>query len=98
MAIGCSAVPRRQSFGARWPHELVDESVNTFAKLDTLGCYLFAHRLVPRERLSHIVSLQGVKMRRPSRIHIAIDATGEHVTRVRVGGRSVAVGHGQLQF
>ena len=63
-----------------------------------LGCYLFAHRLVPRERLSHAVSLQGVKMRRPSRIHISIDATGENITRVRVGGRSVLVGDGRLTF
>ena len=42
-----------------------------------LGCYLFKHRLVPRERLAHFVSLQGVKMLRPSRIHISIDGTGD---------------------
>jgi trans-2,3-dihydro-3-hydroxyanthranilate isomerase len=63
-----------------------------------LGCYLFTHRLVPRERLAHIVSLQGAKMKRPSRIHISIDANGEEITRVRVGGRSVLVGDGQLRF
>ena len=63
-----------------------------------LGCYLFKHQLIPRERLSHIVSLQGVKMLRPSRIHISIDAGGEAITRVRVGGRSVLVGEGQLKF
>jgi trans-2,3-dihydro-3-hydroxyanthranilate isomerase len=63
-----------------------------------LGCYLFKYRLMPRERLAHIVSLQGVKMRRPSRIHVAIDAKGEEITRVRVGGRSVLVGDGQLRF
>lgn len=63
-----------------------------------LGCYLFAHRLVPRDRLAHAVSLQGVKMRRPSRIHISIEASGEEITRVRVGGRSVLVGDGRLTF
>jgi trans-2,3-dihydro-3-hydroxyanthranilate isomerase len=63
-----------------------------------LGCYLFAHRLVPRERLPHVVSLQGAKMRRPSRIHISIDAVGETITRVRIGGRSVLVGDGRLNF
>jgi len=63
-----------------------------------LGCYLFRHRLVPRERLAHIVSLQGVKMRRPSRIYISIDAAGDEITRVRVGGRSVLVGDGRLVF
>lgn len=63
-----------------------------------LGCYLFKYGLVPRERLSDAVSLQGVKMRRPSRIHISIDAAGEEITRVRVGGRSVLVGDGRLTF
>ncbi len=63
-----------------------------------LGCYLFANTLVPREELAHIVSLQGVQMRRPSRIHISIDASGNEITRVRVGGRSVIVGEGTLSF
>jgi trans-2,3-dihydro-3-hydroxyanthranilate isomerase len=63
-----------------------------------LGCYLFKHRLIPRERLAHAVSLQGVKMLRPSRIHISIEANGEDITRVRVGGRSVLVGDGRLTF
>ena len=63
-----------------------------------LGCYIFRYKLLDRSRLSHIVSLQGVKMLRPSRIHISIDADGEDVTRVRVGGRSVLVGHGELNL
>lgn len=63
-----------------------------------LGCYLFRHAMVPRERLSHIVSLQGAKMKRPSRIHIAIDAEGEDIRRVRVGGRSVILGDGRLTW
>lgn len=63
-----------------------------------LGCYLFRHRLIDRARLAHIVSLQGVKMQRPSRLHISIEAQGEDITRVRVGGRSVLVGDGRLRF
>jgi len=63
-----------------------------------LGCYLFAHQLIPRDRLTHVVSLQGVQMKRPSRIHISIDATGGDITRVRIGGRSVLVGDGRLTF
>ena len=35
------------------------------------------YRLVPREALTRFVSLQGVKTRRPSRIHISIDTQGE---------------------
>ena len=63
-----------------------------------LGCFLFKYRGVPRERLSHLVSLQGAQMLRPSRIHISIEATGEDITRVRIGGRSVRVGEGSLSF
>jgi trans-2,3-dihydro-3-hydroxyanthranilate isomerase len=63
-----------------------------------LGCYLFKHRLIDRGRLAHAVSLQGVRMKRPSRIHISIDAAGEEITRVRVGGRSVLVGEGRVTF
>jgi len=42
--------------------------------------------------------LQGVLMKRPSRIHISIDNSGGAITRVRVGGRAVMVGRGELQF
>ncbi len=62
-----------------------------------LGCYLSAHRLLPAERLDQFVSLQGVFMRRPSRIFISIGRDGDRVTRVRVGGRSVLVGEGTLR-
>jgi trans-2,3-dihydro-3-hydroxyanthranilate isomerase len=63
-----------------------------------LGCYLHEHRLIDRARLSHVVSLQGVKMLRPSRIHVSLDTDGDTITRVRVGGRSVLVGEGELRF
>lgn len=63
-----------------------------------LGCFLAAHSLLPFARLAHFISLQGVAMRRPSRIHVAIDLMGNAVTKVRVGGRSVLVGGGVLEF
>lgn len=63
-----------------------------------LGCYLYAHRLLPTEQLRRFISLQGAKMGRPSRLHVSIDGTGDQVTRVRVGGRSVMVGEGKLSF
>ena len=76
----------------------VAEDPATGSAAGPLGCYLHKHQLVPRERLSHVVNLQGVKMLRPSRLHISIDSRGDEVTRVRVGGRSVLVGEGTLRF
>jgi predicted PhzF superfamily epimerase YddE/YHI9 len=35
-------------------------------------------------------------MRRPSRIHISIETDRDTIRRVRVGGRSVLVGRGEL--
>jgi trans-2,3-dihydro-3-hydroxyanthranilate isomerase len=62
-----------------------------------LGCYLVKHGLVPPDKAGSIVSAQGVKMGRPSRIHIKIDLTGGEISRVRVGGTSVLVGEGRLR-
>ncbi len=76
----------------------VGEDPATGGASGPLGCFLFKHRLLPRERLSHIVSLQGAKMLRPSRVHVSIDVNGDDVARVRVGGRSVLVGDGRLTF
>jgi trans-2,3-dihydro-3-hydroxyanthranilate isomerase len=74
----------------------VSEDPATGSAAGPLGCYLYKHQLLPRQQLTHIVNLQGVKMLRPSRIHISIDGRGDEVTRVRVGGRSVLVGDGRL--
>ena len=62
-----------------------------------LGCYLVRHGLVPADTAGSIISAQGVKMGRPSRIHIKIDLAGSEITRVRVGGTSVLVGEGRLR-
>ena len=63
-----------------------------------LGCYLVRHGLVPLAQAGAIVSAQGVKMNRPSRVHIRIDASApDAITRVRVGGTSVLVGEGRLR-
>jgi len=62
-----------------------------------LGCYLLKHGLVSPDKARSIVSAQGVKMGRPSRIHIKLDVQGAEVTRVRVGGTSVLVGEGRLR-
>ena len=43
-----------------------------------------------------IVFLQGVLVRRPSRIHVRIGAEGGEITSVSVGGSSVVVGEGTM--
>lgn len=64
-----------------------------------LGCYLVTHGLVPPTRAMAMVSLQGVAMGRPSRIHIAIgtDSSGS-ITRVQMGGTAVRVGEGTIEI
>jgi trans-2,3-dihydro-3-hydroxyanthranilate isomerase len=62
-----------------------------------LGCYLVRHGLVPATAAGAIISAQGVKMGRPSRIHIRLAVSGQDITRVQVGGTSVLVGDGRLR-
>jgi trans-2,3-dihydro-3-hydroxyanthranilate isomerase len=77
----------------------VVEDPATGSAAGPLGCYMVRHRLVPRERASNFVNLQGVEMGRPSRLHMRItqDDSGT-ITRVQVGGKSVRAGEGQIDL
>ena len=61
-----------------------------------LGCYLVRHKVVPPERAGAILSLQGVRMGRPSHVHVAIGVANGDISSVRVGGESVLAGEGTL--
>jgi trans-2,3-dihydro-3-hydroxyanthranilate isomerase len=61
-----------------------------------LGCYLVRHRVVAPEQAGMMLSLQGVKMGRPSHIHIAIGLEKGEISSVRVGGEAVLAGEGTL--
>ena len=62
-----------------------------------LGCYLVRHKVVRPEKAGAMISLQGVKMGRPSYIHISIDADKNgKIAGVRVGGEAVLAGEGTL--
>lgn len=82
----------------------VSEDPATGGASGPLGCYLVKHGLIDADRAAHFVSLQGVKMGRPSRIHISLDIEAQkepsgaspNITRVRVGGKAVLVGEGTL--
>lgn len=58
------------------------------------GCFAVQYGLAPADR--PIVFLQGVLVRRPSRIYVRVtkDATG--ITGVKVGGSAVVVGEGTM--
>lgn len=60
-----------------------------------LGYYLIQHGVVGKEA-DHILIRQGVRMGRPSWLHVQIDIIGNEITNVRVGGNSVFVGDGQI--
>jgi trans-2,3-dihydro-3-hydroxyanthranilate isomerase len=74
----------------------IGEDPATGSASGPLGAYLLTHGALTPERAALFVSLQGVKMRRPSRIFISIDQRDGRITRVRVGGRSVMVGSGTV--
>lgn len=81
------------------PGHGVIEDPATGSASGPLGCYLVRHGLVAPGRWQDMVSLQGVLMKRPSRIHMRIAAEpGGEITRVQVGGRAVKVGEGSLQW
>jgi trans-2,3-dihydro-3-hydroxyanthranilate isomerase len=61
-----------------------------------LGSYLVRHQIVARESAGALLSLQGVRMGRPSHVHISIGLDGDAITSVRVGGESVLAGEGLL--
>ena len=75
----------------------VPEDPATGSASGPLGCYLVSQGLVAPEGWVDMVSLQGVKMKRPSRIHMRIHADGpDAIRRVQVGGRAVKVGEGSV--
>lgn len=63
-----------------------------------LGSYLVAHGVVRPERAKSIVNLQGVRMGRPSWLHVDIGVApdGQTITHVKVGGQAVVAGEGEI--
>ena len=74
----------------------VSEDPATGSASGPLGCYLVHHHLVSGDAARKIVSLQGVAMGRPSRIHISIGSRNGAIADVKVGGTAVLVARGEL--
>jgi trans-2,3-dihydro-3-hydroxyanthranilate isomerase len=74
----------------------IAEDPATGSACGPLGCYLVRHHVVPPKKADSILNLQGVKMGRPSTIHIAIATEQDEPKGVRVGGEAVLAGEGTL--
>jgi trans-2,3-dihydro-3-hydroxyanthranilate isomerase len=74
----------------------IAEDPATGSAAGPLGCYLVHHGAIDAARARSFVILQGVAMGRPSRIHVSIEADGTAISGVRVGGRAVEIGRGEL--
>ena len=74
----------------------VMEDPATGSAAGPLGCYLVEHRCVAGEDARQIINVQGVKMGRASRIHIAVTGDAGTITGVKVGGHAVLVARGEF--
>jgi trans-2,3-dihydro-3-hydroxyanthranilate isomerase len=74
----------------------ISEDPATGGASGPLGCYLVRHKVVPPDKADAMISLQGVKMGRPSHIHMSIGLTKGEISSVRVGGEAVLAGEGTL--
>ena len=75
----------------------VPEDPATGSASGPLGVYLVKHLLVSPVRAEKMLNLQGVRLGRPSWIHISIETANGHTSRVRVGGTAVFVAEGTME-
>jgi trans-2,3-dihydro-3-hydroxyanthranilate isomerase len=75
----------------------IPEDPGTGGASGPLGAYLLKYNVVSADTASRLVSLQGVRMGRPSRIHIALSSRVGVLEEVRVGGEAVIVGEGTIR-
>jgi trans-2,3-dihydro-3-hydroxyanthranilate isomerase len=78
------------------PEMGVAEDPATGSASGPLGCYLVRHKIVSPAKAGAILNLQGVKMGRPSHVHVSIGVEKGEITSVRVGGEAVLAGEGTL--
>ena len=63
-----------------------------------LGAYLYKYQAVTSAQAKQMISLQGVAMGRPSRIHISIQGKDQKIDEVKVGGEAVLTGEGIIHI
>ena len=62
-----------------------------------LGSYLVRHAIVAPAQAQSLLNLQGVKLGRPSWIHISIESAGSDISWVRVGGTATFIAEGTME-
>lgn len=96
-SLGPGADDDAATYGRMFAPSLgVAEDPATGSASGPLGCYLVAEGVVDPANAATIRNLQGVKMGRPSVIHVSIATTGAVISGVRVGGTAVVAGEGTL--
>jgi trans-2,3-dihydro-3-hydroxyanthranilate isomerase len=75
----------------------IPEDPATGSASGPLGAYLLKYNAVSANTESRLVSLQGVRMGRPSHIHIALSSRDGVLEEVQVGGEAVVVGEGKIR-
>jgi len=75
----------------------IPEDPATGSASGPLGAYLLKYNAVSAKTESRLVSLQGVRMGRPGRIHIALSSDAGVLEEVQVGGEAIVVGEGTIR-
>ena len=75
----------------------IPEDPGTGSACGPLGAYVFKYNAVSAKTRSRLVSLQGVRMGRPTRIQIALSSRAGVLEEVRVGSEAVIVGEGTIR-
>ena len=72
------------------------EDPGTGSAAGPAGAFAVKHGFAPADRAASIIFLQGVLVRRPSRIHVRVESSAGEISSVKVGGASVIVGEGTM--
>lgn len=91
---GATAHARHVWFGTVTP----GEDPVTGSAAGCLGAYLVFESVLIAAPGAAIVIEQGAEVDRPGQVHVLVDAEGAQVRRVRVGGRAVHLGDGEIRL
>lgn len=80
-------------FAPRWG---IFEDPATGSGAAPLGCYVAQHGLLSQQPHTRLAIEQGMEMGRPSIIHVEVGTVDDHWGSLRIGGKTVIVGEGEI--